>query len=83
VTVDSGGNIYIYSADTGDHRIRMVTPDSTIATIAGNGTQRSSGDGGPATSAALTIPAAMAVGPGGTLYFVDGDDVRLLTSTGQ
>jgi sugar lactone lactonase YvrE len=35
VAGDSAGNFYI--ADTGDQRIRLVTPDGTITTIAGNG----------------------------------------------
>jgi hypothetical protein len=36
ITMDGSGNLFI--ADDGDHRIRLVTPDGTITTIAGNGT---------------------------------------------
>jgi hypothetical protein len=79
VAVDSAGNIYI--ADTGDQRIRMVTPDGAITTIAGNGDQGLSGSGGSATSASLMMPGAMVVGAGGTLYFVDSFVVWLLTPT--
>jgi sugar lactone lactonase YvrE len=85
VTVDGAGNIYI--ADSQNHRIRMVTPDGAINTIAGNGTQGQAdpgqpipGEGGPATSAALYAPAAIAVGPDGSVYFVDlGGRVLRLT----
>jgi sugar lactone lactonase YvrE len=77
VAVDAAGDIYI--ADFGDQRIRMVTPDGTISTIAGNGTQGYSGDGGPATSAALDSPRKVAVGPTGAVYFTNQLVVRMLT----
>ena len=44
VTVDSSGNLYI--ADTSNHRIRKVTTDGIINTIAGNGFAGYAGDGG-------------------------------------
>ena len=47
--VDGAGNIVI--ADTGNFRIRQVNSIGVINTIAGNGTYRFSGDGGPASSA--------------------------------
>ncbi len=53
VAVDSAGNLYI--ADEYNSRIRKVT-NGTITTIAGNGAQGFSGDGGPATSASLVTP---------------------------
>jgi hypothetical protein len=52
---DAAGNLFI--ADTGNSRIRKVTPSGLITTIAGQGTVGSSGDGGPATSARLALPA--------------------------
>ena len=52
VAVDSAGNVFI--ADLGNQRIRRVDANTgIITTMAGNGTQTFSGDGGPATSAAL------------------------------
>lgn len=49
--VDSSGTIYF--SDNVNHRLRKITPDGIIGTIAGNGIQGSSGDGGPALSANL------------------------------
>ena len=50
---------------------RQVTPDGVITTVAGNGSQGYSGDGGPATSAALSQPNAVAVDSSGVLYISD------------
>src|SRR5690348_4166410 len=48
VAVDAAGNIYI--ADTANQRIREINTSGVITTIAGNGQQGYSGDGGAATS---------------------------------
>ena len=66
IAVDGAGNIYI--ADSSNYRIRKVTPQRIITTVAGNGTWGSSGDGGPATSAQLAFPVDVAVGSDGSLY---------------
>jgi len=49
VAVDAAGNVYI--ADTGNNRLRMVSPDGKIRTIAGDGVSLFRGDGGPAAQA--------------------------------
>jgi sugar lactone lactonase YvrE len=79
VAVDAAGNLYI--GDTGDQRIRMVTPDGTISTIAGNGNVGSSGDGGPAINAEFHYPTAIVLDSSGDLYVADSLNytVRLLT----
>ncbi len=79
VAVDSDGNVYI--ADTENQRIRKVTRDGSITTIAGNGTQGYDGDGGLATSAKLNLPAYVIAVASGSLYFSDqqNDRVRKLT----
>jgi RHS repeat-associated protein len=72
---DSDGNLYI--ADTGNNRIRRVSPDGVIRTVAGNGIRGSEGDGGPATQARLDAPLGFAVGQDGSLYLPDQWDHRI------
>jgi RHS repeat-associated protein len=74
----------LYIADSYDNRIREVTPDGIINTIAGNGTGSYGGDGGPATAASLSEPGAVAVGPDGSLYIADtlNDRIRKVTPDG-
>jgi uncharacterized protein (TIGR03437 family) len=76
--VDSYGNLYI--ADTDNSMIRVVEPNGTITTIAGNGTPGGSGDGGPATSAQLNFPSGVTVN-GGKVYIADSQNnvIRMLT----
>jgi uncharacterized protein (TIGR03437 family) len=72
VAVDSSGNIYI--ADAGNYRVRKVTPDGTITTIAGTGRPGNTGDGGPATSATVARLGSIAVGADGAVYITDVRD---------
>ena len=67
--VDGSGNIYI--ADAGVNVVRKIDPSGSISTFAGNGTAGYSGDGGPATSAQLQNPYAVAVDAGGNVYVAD------------
>ncbi|MBZ5538692.1 MAG: hypothetical protein LAO31_22320 [Acidobacteriia bacterium] len=75
LAVDAGGNLYI--ADSGNYRIRKVTPTGVISTVAGNGTRGFSGDGGPATSAQLGVANGVAVDAGGNLYIADLENYRV------
>jgi sugar lactone lactonase YvrE len=76
VAVDREGNLYI--ADTMNHRVRMVDSETgIIATLAGTGQARFSGDGGPANQAALNEPAALAVDGEGRLYIADQSNHRV------
>ena len=69
VAVDNNGNVYIL--DFPNYRIREVTPDGIIKTIAGTGVRGGDGDGGPATAARIgAVADAKPDGKGG-LYFVD------------
>jgi trimeric autotransporter adhesin len=78
VAVDSCNNLYI--ADTTNSRIRMVTPDGTINTIAGTNAGYS-GDTGAALSAQLNFPSGVAVDASGRVYIADTQNhvIRLLT----
>jgi sugar lactone lactonase YvrE len=82
VAVDNAGNIYI--SDFLNNRVRMVTPAGVISTYAGNGVAGFSGDGGPATSAALSQPAGLVVDSAGNLYIADSNNsaVRKVTPGG-
>ena len=75
VTLDAAGNIYI--ADAGNRRVRKVTPDGIVTTFAGIGVEAFSGDGGPATAAALGRPMALALDAGGNLYIADSTNQRI------
>jgi len=75
VAADAAGNVYI--ADTFNHRIRMVTPDGIIHTVAGNGNAGHSGDGGQALAAELNHPEGVAVDTAGNLYIADTFNQRI------
>jgi hypothetical protein len=66
VAVDAAGNVYIVDG----LRVRKVNTAGIITTVAGNGTPSYSGDGGPATSAAME-PESVAVDSAGNLYIAD------------
>lgn len=53
VAVDLSGNLFI--ADQENHRVMKIRRDGILTVVAGNGIPGFSGDGGPATSAALAI----------------------------
>ncbi|MDF3140942.1 MULTISPECIES: NHL repeat-containing protein [unclassified Streptomyces] len=74
VTVDADGNLYI--AERYNHRIRKVSLDGIITTVAGNGSAGYSGDAGPATAAQLNEPVSVAVDRTGALYMCDGANHR-------
>ncbi len=83
LAIDAAGNIYI--GDTLNHRVRKVTPDGTITTVAGNSSTRGfAGDGGPAVNATLNYPYGVAVDKSGNLYIADlgNNRVRMVTTNG-
>jgi uncharacterized repeat protein (TIGR03803 family) len=75
VAVDAAGDLII--ADSGNNRIREVDSNGIITTVAGNGTNGYSGDGGPATNAELNEPAAVAVDAVGNVFITDFGNNRL------
>ena len=76
VIVDRAGHLYI--ADTLNHRVRRVDAvTGVIATVAGLGQPRCSGDGGLAVEAGLNEPAALAVSDRGVLYVADQSNNRV------
>jgi hypothetical protein len=80
VTPDGGFLI----ADSGNRRVRRVSPTGIITTVAGTGVQGSSGDGGAATAAQLNDPTGLATTPDGGFLIADffGNRVRRVSPTG-
>lgn len=78
---DSQGNLFF--ADTKNHRIRRISTDGTITTVAGNGLRGVSKDG-PATQTPLNRPVDVEVGKDGRLYFTDTGNscVRVIEADG-
>jgi uncharacterized protein (TIGR03437 family) len=75
VAADGAGNLYI--AESSSHRVRKVSPEGLITTVAGNGARGFSGDDGPATAAQLNSPADVAVDAAGNLYIADFGNYRV------
>jgi DNA-binding beta-propeller fold protein YncE len=78
VAADSLGNAYF--TDSYNYRVRQITPDGRITTIAGiTGSPGYSGDRGPATKAMLRDPIGLAVAAGQVYIADDSDDaIRVL-----
>ncbi len=77
---DAAGNLYV--ADAGNNRIRKITAEGLMTTVAGSGATGRlqggfSGDGGPATEAELHGPSAIAIGPAGALIVADALNNRV------
>jgi NHL repeat len=72
-------------ADSLNERVRRVSPDGVITTVAGTGVRGFSGDGGPATAARLSIPRDVEAVPGGGFLIADSGSnrVRLVAADGR
>ncbi|OHV33502.1 serine/threonine protein kinase [Parafrankia colletiae] len=75
--VVAGRDGTVFIADTANNRIRRVTPDGTITTLAGTDGEGSAGDGGPASEALLAFPISVALDHFGRLYIADSDNNRI------
>ncbi len=79
VAFDASGNMFI--PDTAHNRVRkvaatagVVSASSIISDFAGTGFGIYAGDGGPATSAGLYAPSAVAIDPAQNVYIADTQD---------
>ncbi|MFN3431692.1 MAG: hypothetical protein ACK46X_17280, partial [Candidatus Sericytochromatia bacterium] len=78
LTLDRLGNLVV--ADTSNHRIRKVTPQGVVTTLAGSGGTGGWGGGfadGAANSAMFKRPYGVAVDASGNVYVADRDNQRL------
>ncbi len=67
LAVGSNGDIYV--ADSGNSRIRKISPTGVITPFAGQNLAGEVGDGGPVANAQVLVPFALAIDAGGNLYF--------------
>jgi len=79
VAVDASGNVYV--ADTGNHRIRKITPSGEVTTLAGSTEGFANG---PGAAAQFNLPADVAVDSTGTVYIADtwNNRIRKVTPSG-
>jgi len=75
LAVDSHGILYI--ADSANNKIRKVDLAGTISTLAGTAQAGPTGDNGPAATAQLNSPVALAVDSAGNLYIADQGNNRV------
>lgn len=82
VTVDAAGNVYV--ADQDANTVRKINPAGVISLFAGNNTFGFSGDGGPATSAALAGVYSVTLDSAGNAYISDSGNhrVRMVSTSG-
>ena len=78
---DSEGNLYV--ADTGNNRIRKVTPLGVVSSVAGDGT--AGHVDGPADQARFNGPVGVAFDPSGQVYVADtyNDRIRKIATNGE
>ena len=75
VAMDNAGNLFI--ADVNNYRIRKVDTNGIIWTVAGNGTNGYSGDGGMATNAMLSSCLGITIDGDGNLFISDNPNSRI------
>lgn len=79
-TVDVGPDGSLYVTDEGNRRVRRITPDGYIDTVAGSGQALSgeeSGDNGPPLAAPFSQPRVVYVHKDGSLWIADYTDARI------
>jgi sugar lactone lactonase YvrE len=75
VAIGPDGTVFV--SDFNNLAVWALAPDGRSRTVAGTGEQASSGDGGPATLAALEIPTALATNPENGDLYIGGHDRRV------
>lgn len=75
LAADNSGNIYI--SDANNHRVRCLSPNGIIRTVAGNGIAGFTGDNGPASASQLNAPYGLSFDFAGNLYIADLGNARI------
>ena len=67
----------LYFSDRHNHRVRRITPNGLLQTVAGSGEGGDSGDGGPATASRLNEPLGLCLGGDDLLFISDHYNNRI------
>ena len=90
IALDAKGNLYV--ADTLNHRIRKITPEGEVSTLAGSGKENEYGNikasgyaDGPGNVAQFNAPSGIALDKEGNLYVADSFNhrIRKITPEGE
>jgi sugar lactone lactonase YvrE len=80
--IDANKNVFV--SDNGNHRVRKIDSNGIITTVVGNGSAGYSGDGGPATAAALNFTSGVDFDASGNMYIGDysNECIRKINTSG-
>ncbi|WP_394758663.1 NHL repeat-containing protein [Flavobacterium sp.] len=80
ISIDASGNLY--AADSGNHKIRKISPTGVVSTLAGSTSGFANGTG---ASAQFNSPRGIFVDSSGAIYVADTDNhkIRKISATGE